>query len=936
MAAEVLDWRPRRGNAKGDRELGVHIEDRNRLATAAPSHRLDSEESRRTLRQLLRWYYFERDRQASNRLEQAIDHDFYDNQQWDEEDASILESRGQAPLVFNEVAPMADWIIGTERRNRVDWKVLPRTEDDVEAADIKTKVLKYVSDVNRTAFARSRAFADAVKGGVGWLDDGVRDDPTQEIIYSKYEDWRNVLWDSSAQELDLTDARYIFRWRWVDEDIACLMFPDRRDRVKSATEEQAFHSDPMEDEDTWTAPLDNNGTYRSRGSIYPLSAGFSEEGGRRRVKLFECQFRMPAASKIVADGPMKGAYFDPRDKALASAIARHGSQIIDKVVMRVHVAVFTESDLLGLGPSIYRHNRFSLTPIWCYRRGKDRLPYGVIRRVRDIQKDLNKRASKALWLMNTNQIVMDEGAVKDIEQAREEAQMPDGVIVKQQGKELVIRRDTDAATGQIQMMALDGQAIQKSAGVAQENMGRQTNAVSGEAIKARQMQGSVVTTEPFDNLRYGVQVQGEKQLSLTEQWFTEEKVIRLTGSKGAIEWVRINTPEVAPDGSITYLNDISASQADFQVSEQDYSGTLRQVMFEGLGQLAQRLPPEVSLRVLRIAMEFSDLPNKQEVADEIRKITGERDETKKLSPEEEQQAAEQAQMQAEAMQLQRESAMTALEEQRAKVRELNARALDLEARAAVAEQGPDGAPNMQAEVERAVDEAIKQASDQIDKLAQSLSEAQIKLADRTLQINKDADTKVQLARIQADTDLQVAEIQAASDRKLDVLVKRIEDLSRSLDEVGTTANEAASASEKVTKAAETAAIEKTATEKAAKEVKAASTPPAAENTPMPAAAAPAAAPAAPQPIVVMLPPGATIPGATGPTTVVPPPPSAAPAGGRSFKVLKTEDGEILGAEILRADGTTQKLLVTRGPDGSIDGGDLLPTAPKKPAKPKKS
>ena len=26
-------------------------------------------------------------------------------------------------------------------------------------------------------------------------------------------------------ELDLSDARYIFRWRWVDEDVALAMFP---------------------------------------------------------------------------------------------------------------------------------------------------------------------------------------------------------------------------------------------------------------------------------------------------------------------------------------------------------------------------------------------------------------------------------------------------------------------------------------------------------------------------------------------------------------------------------------------------------------------------------------------------------------------------------------------------------------------------------------
>ena len=211
--------------AKGDREIFTGGE-RNELATTT-SHPMDGDEARSELRKLLEWFYFEKEKQAANRLEMAIDHDFYDSLQWDPEDSQVLRDRGQMALVYNEVAPKVDWIIGTERRTRVDWRVMPRAEDDVEMADIKTKVLKYVADINRVTFARSRAFADAAKAGVGWIDDGVRDDPTQDILYSKYEDWRNVLWDSASYEHDLSDARYLFRWRWVDEDVALMMFQDR-------------------------------------------------------------------------------------------------------------------------------------------------------------------------------------------------------------------------------------------------------------------------------------------------------------------------------------------------------------------------------------------------------------------------------------------------------------------------------------------------------------------------------------------------------------------------------------------------------------------------------------------------------------------------------------------------------------------------------------
>jgi hypothetical protein len=58
-------------------------------------------------------------------------------------------------------------------------------------------------------------------------------------------------------------------------------------------------------------------------------------------------------------------------------------------------------------------------------------------------------------------------------------------------------------------MDRDERMIQHAGGVTDDNLGRRTNAVSGEAIKARQLQGSVVTAEIFDNERFAIQHQGE-------------------------------------------------------------------------------------------------------------------------------------------------------------------------------------------------------------------------------------------------------------------------------------------------------------------------------------------------------------------------------------------------------------------------------------------
>ena len=750
---------PLRGLASGDQYSDAIDQSAPDEPSAGFSgHPMDSPAMRKEHRRLLEWWYFEREKQAENRFQQSIDADYYDNLQWDPDDAEIVRSRGQMPLVYNEVAPMCDWLIGTERRTKADWKVLPRTEDDVQIADVKTKVLKYVADINRAAFARSRAFADAIKSGVGWVDDGVQDDPTRDILFSKYEDWRNVLWDSSSYELDLSDARYLFRWRWVDEDVALAMFPDRQAEIRRAIEDMGAYATEHE-EDPWY--LGEHLRDHDTGVVRAAGVGISVDAKRRKLKLIEAQYRIPSTVRVVRSGPLRGSVLSVADDQMSGTL-----DTAERVMMRVHFAVFTEASLLAWSPSSLRHNQFTLTPIWCYRRGRDRLPYGAIRRVRDIQQDLNKRASKALFMMNTNQIVADEGAVSDWDVAREEVDRPDGTVVKRPGKEFEIRRDTDAAIGQIQMMTLAAQAIQKSAGVNNENLGRQTNAVSGAAIEARQNQGAVGTTEPFDNLRYAIQAQGEKQLSHVEQFYSEEKVIRLSGARGKIDWIRINQPEMQPDGSVRWINDITASQADFVVADQDYAGTLRQAMFESLNKLATRLPPDVSLRLMTIAMAFSDLPNADEVADAIRKVTGERDESKPATPEDEARYQQQQQLLA----TQNEQAVLALEEQRSKVRKLNAEADKLEADA----NSSGSASGLVEELNR----VRAQAAEQIDRLSDQLRKAHLELANRVAQIDAESKDRIEVARIDADAKVRVAEISKASDDKLTELSARVNALSQ--------------------------------------------------------------------------------------------------------------------------------------------------------------
>lgn len=746
--------------------------------------RLDGPLMLKEHRRLCEWYFQEREKQALNRYEMSIDHGFYDNEQWQAEDAAEVESRGQVPIVYNETAPMVDWLIGTERRTKVDWNVLPRAEDDVQNAETKKQVLKYLSDVNMTTFHRSRAFADAAKGGIGWLDDGVCNDPSQEPIYSRYEDWRYVLWDSAATDLMLKDGRYLFRWKWTDLDIAEAIFPDRVAELRAGTVSTALLDE--EDEDYWYLGQH----YQARdqaGEVLGRRAYLSDAGvvgnRRKRVKLIEGWYRMPASCQMCYGDEFDGQEFDPTNDAMVAAKADGRIGLYAQIRMRMYVAIFTEKCMIAHGRSPYKHEQFPLTPIWFYRRGRDRLPYGAIRRVRDIQEDLNKRASKAQFVMSTNQIVAERGAVEDWDEAREEADRPDGVLVHAKGHKFEIRRDAEMGRGHLEIMGLDAQKIQNSAGVNNENLGRQTNAESGEAIKARQLQGAVGTTEPFDNLRMAIQVQGQKTLSLAEQYMTAPKVIRLTGHRGRIEWTKVNQPELQPDGSVRWLNDLTASSADFIVSEQDFHGSLRQAMFETMMQMVSRagITPELAIKLLRMAFEFSDFPNKDEIVADLRAMSGEPDPNKRMTPEEEQaQAALKAQQEA-LMKQQQEAATLALEEQRANVRLANAKAEQIIRD--VSAQPDGGAGNDARQIEDAVRQVQAQADQKLMAMSEKMVRLQAEVANKVAAIGQEADSAATVARIEADAKVRIAEIEKDASAGMDAFMARLEELSDQIAEL---------------------------------------------------------------------------------------------------------------------------------------------------------
>lgn len=651
MAQSDIEIRPRRKH-KHDAAM---VDDPKQKS----SNPLDAPEVQKRFTQVQEWRRQAQQAQGVNRHQMAIDEDYHDGEQWSEEDKAVLEERGQAATVFNLIFNTVRWVTGTEKRTRVDYRVLGRNAEAGKDAETKTKLIKYLSDVNRSGFARSKAFEQTAKAGLGWLECGIRNDEDDEPLFVRWESWRNVWYDPHSVEADLSDARFVFREKWVDLDVAQAMFPKRAAELEA---ESRSVTDPAQ---VRTDSTLNRYLYGDEELItsYSNIGDMADMGSRPRVKLTECWYRVPLRCKVLkgSDEAMKrhsfnGAIFNQDDPVHAWAVKNELASTYDAVKMQMRLMMYCGGTLLQDACSPYWHNRFPLTPIWGYRRGRDNAPYGIVRQLRDPQDDLNKRRSKALLLLSTNQIIADEDAFANWDEAIEEVARPNGVLKKKKNAEVQIRNNAALAPMHVNLMDQDARYIQEVGGVTDENMGRQTNATSGVAIEARQNQGYTSNSDLFDNLRMAIQLHGELELALIEQYYDQEKVFRLTGERGNADYHRINT---SPEDQIT------ANQADFIVDEQDFRGTIRQAMFDQMLEMITKLPPQIGLKLLVIAFEMSDVPMKEDFVRILREATGMPDPEEELTLEQ-QAAREQQQKEAEATQQRQMEAQLSLIEGKAK------------------------------------------------------------------------------------------------------------------------------------------------------------------------------------------------------------------------------------------------------------------------------
>lgn len=518
------------------------------------------------------------ERSASER-----DRDYYDGKQLTEAELETLRQRGQPPVISNRIAPKIDALLGHEKRMRTDPRAYPRTPKHEQEAQSVTDAIRFVCDNNRFSQVRSDAAESLMIEGIGAATVTVKMVRDQAEVKITHVPWDRFYRDPYSRRRDFKDASFMGVVVWMDESEALEQFKGREDVIQSCYAEGVTEGDTFDD--------------RPRVSW--------SDRKRKRIRVLQHRFKQGGVwhTAIVCRG---GYLRDPQPSPYQDESGT------------------PQCDLVATSAYIDRENA----------------RYGVVRRMVSPQDEINKRRSKALHMLNSQQIIAEDGAVADVAEARRQAARPDGYIEVVPQMRFEFRDAPGLVQGQF-MLLQEAKAEIDASGVNPAIEG-DASAPSGRAQEMMMAAGMSEMAGVYEAIRdWSWEVYRQVWYRIRQYW-TEERWIRVTDDERNLQWVAINKPitrgeqviqqaqqagqqlppetlqQIASDPAMQEVvgtqNALAELDIDLILEDGPDSVTIQSEQFEALVELKKADPASIPTRMV---IEASSLRNKDQILEHL-------------------------------------------------------------------------------------------------------------------------------------------------------------------------------------------------------------------------------------------------------------------------------------------------------------------------------
>jgi hypothetical protein len=472
--------------------------------------------------------------------EQKEGRHYYHGAQYTQEQVEILRKRRQPIITYNRIGRKINGIVGLSEQQRQDPKAFPRNPNGDEGAQVATQTIRYICDANEWNLTSPECLRQAAIEGIGGIElrlvGGDEGDPDIEVRQVFGDDF---FYDPRSARADFSDARYMGIAKWLDVEEAIELFPDKEEELRGLIENGSDLTTYADREFKWI--------YVSEQRLRLV-----EHWYRRKGMWYWCFY---VGTTLLDQG--ESPFRDERTKPMARFIM-------------FSAAVDHDGDR-----------------------------YGFVRNFKGPQDEINQRRSKALHISNSKRLIMDKGAVDDIETARTEWARPDGVIEKNPGADVSPDNTSQDLASQFQFLdeaknEIEGAYNMNPAALAGPGMKN----LSGRAVNMLQKPG-LAELGPFfiSHRQWKIRVY-RAMWCAAQQFWTAERWLRVTGDQKVAQFLKINGMELDQFGRPQIVNAIGQLDVDIILDEGPDTVSAMSDTFDVLSQFAPgAVPPAILIEL---------------------------------------------------------------------------------------------------------------------------------------------------------------------------------------------------------------------------------------------------------------------------------------------------------------------------------------------------
>lgn len=439
--------------------------------------------------------------------ESQTDQDMFDTVQWTADELRVFDGRKQPAIIINRIKPAVNGIVGVIDKGRTDPKAWPRTPNDEDSAELATDTLRYLCDLNRFQSFKSSSLSEKLIWG--WTASMTCVDPDTGETRIKRIRPEEFIWDPASREKDLSDASFlgVGKWRYADDLIADGFSEAETQAALNATPEiEGGIPETAEDRpDIWAST--------DQRRIFEVELYYKRFGD-----WYRCRFIRGA---VLEDGPSPYRDADGRLRC----------------------------PIEGVRAYVDRRNR----------------PYGIVRDMRDPQRELNMRRAWILHALHSRPFIYDPSAgIADVEAFRVQVARADGAAKIDgsiQGIEFL-----DVGTklqGQYELLAESKSEIERM-GPNPGVLGRDVQGQSGRAMLVQQQAGLLELAPILGNFDDYILRVYRQMWACAQQYGTPQFFVRVTDDAGAPKFINTREPELDARGQpvLEYVVDPATGQVE--------------------------------------------------------------------------------------------------------------------------------------------------------------------------------------------------------------------------------------------------------------------------------------------------------------------------------------------------------------------------------------